>query len=76
MPDDDGAILFGLEQFEKYDINAWISSASRLREMIAHLDRNAIDRVDGLEFITSSGSPIGVRPESFVGVARNGPQPM
>lgn len=47
-----------LEQFEKYDINAWISSASRLREMIAHLDRNAIDRVDGLEFITSSGSPL------------------
>ena len=47
-----------LEQVERYGVDAWISSASRLRGMIGYLDKNGIDRVPGLEFVTSSGSPL------------------
>lgn len=47
-----------LEQVEKYNADAWISSASRLRGMVGYLDKHGIDRVPGLEFVTSSGSPL------------------
>ncbi|MDO4928983.1 MAG: AMP-binding protein [Corynebacterium sp.] len=39
-------------------VNAWISAASRLRAMCSYLDEHGIERIDGLEFIMSSGSPL------------------
>lgn len=47
-----------LRQIEELGATAWISSASRLRGMTAYLDEQGIDKVDGLEFICSSGSPL------------------
>lgn len=47
-----------LAEKEKYGINAWISSASRLRNICTGLDNLGIDKVEGLEFICSSGSPL------------------
>ncbi len=47
-----------LEIFDKYKVTAWISAASRLRSTIAELDERGVKRVEGLEFICSSGSPL------------------
>lgn len=41
-----------------HKVTAWVSAASRLRAMCAYLDEQGIDKIDGLEFIVSSGSPL------------------
>ncbi len=47
-----------LDDIHTYKVNAWVASASRLRNMFTYMDQEGIDREDGLEFILSSGSPL------------------
>ena len=47
-----------LQIIRDYDVNGWCSSASRLRAMIAELYKRGASEVRGLEWITSSGSPL------------------
>lgn len=47
-----------IKEIDKYDIDSWASAASRLRETCAYLDNAGIERVNGLDFIISSGSPL------------------
>lgn len=47
-----------LEDIEKYGITAMATSASRLRAIISYAKEKGIDHVDGLKWITSSGSPL------------------
>ena len=47
-----------LQVLKDYKVNGWCSSASRLRAMISELDKRESAGVSGLEWITSSGSPL------------------
>lgn len=47
-----------LEIIDKYDVDGWCSSASRLRAMIAELDKRGVERGPKLDWITCSGSPL------------------
>lgn len=47
-----------LQDIEKYGIDAMATSASRLRAIISYAQENDISHVDGLKWITSSGSPL------------------
>lgn len=47
-----------LADLEKYKINAWVASASRLRGIIAYMDEHNIEPIDQLDYILCSGSPL------------------
>ena len=47
-----------VSDIEKYGITAMATSASRLRAIITYAKENGIDRIDGMKWITSSGSPL------------------
>lgn len=44
--------------FDKYKVNGWCASASRLRAMIAEMDAQGRDEYADMEWICSSGSPL------------------
>ena len=47
-----------IDDIRRYDITAMASAASRLRALYRYMDENGIEKVDGLEFIVSAGSPL------------------
>lgn len=47
-----------INDLQKYRVTMWVSAATRIREVIAYMDENGIDRYEGLKIITNSGSPL------------------
>ena len=47
-----------INDLQKYRVTMWVSAATRIREVIAYMDKNGIDRYEGLKIITNSGSPL------------------
>ncbi|MBZ8176225.1 AMP-binding protein, partial [Corynebacterium sp. 3HC-13] len=47
-----------LKDFRDYDVTMWVSAATRIRNVISHMNNHGIQRHDGLKLITNSGSPL------------------
>lgn len=47
-----------LHDIENYGVNAWVSSASRLRGITSYMETKGMEPVKGMEWITCSGSPL------------------